>query len=36
VRVVASTLRDGRLRVHGALLHLPFFLRLGHVLSVNG
>jgi hypothetical protein len=36
VRVVATTLRDGRLRVHGALLHLPFFLRLGHVLSVNG
>jgi hypothetical protein len=36
VRVVASTLRDGRLRVHGVLLHLPFFLRLGHVLSVNG
>jgi hypothetical protein len=36
VRVVASSLRLGTLRVHGAFLHLPLFLRLGHVLSVNG
>jgi hypothetical protein len=36
VRVVASALRHGKLRVYGALLRLPFFLKLGHVLSVNG
>jgi hypothetical protein len=36
IRVVASSLRHGKLRLYGALLHLPLFLKLGHVLSVNG
>jgi len=36
IRVVASTLRRGELRVYGAAFHLALFLKLGHVLSVNG
>jgi hypothetical protein len=36
VRVVASCLRSGTLRIHGAVFHLALFLKLGHVLSVNG
>jgi hypothetical protein len=36
LRVVASSLRHRKLHVYGALFHLPLFLKLGHVLSVNG
>jgi hypothetical protein len=36
VRTVVGALRHRTLRIHGALLHLPLFLKLGHVLSVNG
>jgi hypothetical protein len=36
VRTVVAALGARRLKVHGALLHLELFLKLGHVLSVNG
>jgi hypothetical protein len=36
LRVVAGSLRSRALRVHGALYNLPLFLKLGHLLSVNG
>jgi len=29
-------MRDGTLRIHGALLHLPMMMRLTRVMSVNG
>ena len=29
-------MRDGSLRIHGALLHLPMMMRLTRVMSVNG
>jgi hypothetical protein len=36
VRTLIGALRGGKLRVHGLLFHVPFFLKLGHVMSVNG
>jgi hypothetical protein len=36
VRTLLGALRSGKLHVHGLLFHVPFVLRLGHVMSVNG
>jgi len=36
VRTLIGAVRDGKLRIHGLLFNLPFVLKLGHVMSVNG
>ena len=36
VRTLIAALRGGKLRIHGLLFHVPFVLKLGHVMSVNG
>lgn len=36
VRGMMRSMRDGSLRIHGALLHLPMMMRLTRVMSVNG
>ena len=36
LRTLFATLRGGKLHIHGLLFHLPFVLKLGHVMSVNG
>jgi len=35
LRTILAAARSRRLRVYGALLHLPLMLKFGHVLSVN-
>jgi hypothetical protein len=36
VRTIATALRAGELRFYGAALHLPLFLRVGTLMSVQG
>jgi hypothetical protein len=36
VRTLIGAVRAGKLHVHGLLFHVPFVLKLGHVMSVHG